>query len=532
MPRNPKLKLPYTEMEYTAEQVAEIAKCMNDPVYFCKNYVYILHPSKGEILFKLYDYQEEIIRNYQKHKYNILLSARQTGKTETTAAYLLWYALFHKKKNILIASNKSDNAMMIIERIQNAYEALPHWLKQGIDADNWNKHRCSFENGSTILSQATTEKTGRGFSISLLYCDEFAFVPYHVQKKFWESVYPTLTEGEGCIISSTPNGDSDLFAEMWRKADLEGENDGVETEDEIDTDIKFHAKWIKWDMPPKRDEAFKREKIHILGMRSWRQEYECEFLGGEGTLLDNEKLLARENEIKESGQNVLFRIKDIPFFASIRAGGKYLIGVDPASGTGKDYTVIQIFEFPSLEQVAQYRTNNSRPAEVYAKFRKLVKFFTNADCQIYFSIERNGVGEGMISLWENDTDFPERAEMFHDEGKNAYGFYTTDVIKLALATKLKMLHETNSIKFHSIVLIKELKNYVRKGRSYEGRPGMTDDCVAALLIIIRVLHELSESSDEAHQVLYPLSISSDGEWGEEDIHIMDEGDDDFMPFIV
>lgn len=170
MPRNPKLKLPYTEMEYTAEQIAEIKKCKEDPVYFCKNYVYIQHPSRGQILFKLYDYQEEIIRNYQEHKYNILLSARQTGKTETTAAYLLWYALFHKRKNILIASNKSDNAMMIIERIQNAYEELPHWLKFGIDADNWNKHRCSFENGSTILSQATTEKTGRGFSISLLYC--------------------------------------------------------------------------------------------------------------------------------------------------------------------------------------------------------------------------------------------------------------------------------------------------------------------------------------------------------------------------
>jgi hypothetical protein len=536
---NKNLKKANEATAYTHEQMVEFMKCREDPVYFCRNYVYIKHPSLGQILFDLYDYQEEMIRNYQQHKYNIVLSARQTGKTETTAAYLLWYSIFQKSKTVLIASRSSGHAMEIIERIQNAYEELPNWLKPGIDPNTWNKHNCKFENKSQIIAQATSENTGRGFSVSLLYCDEFAFVPYHVQKGFWQSIYPSLTAGEGCIISSTPNGDSDLFAELWRKSELEAEADQLtrhEIKDKLEDEdndevIKFHAKWIKWDMPPGRGEAFKKEKIHILGERAWLQEYKCEFLGGEGTLLDNKVLIDREKQITDSGQNVLFWIKDFPFFSQIKAGGKYIIGVDPSSGVGDDYSVIEVFEFPSLVQVCEYRTNNTRPAEMYGKLKALIKFLTNADCEIFFSIERNGVGEGMIALWENDVDFPERAEMFHDEGKNKYGFYTTDVIKLSLSTKLKMLHETNSISINSTIMIKELKNYVRRGRAYEARPGMTDDCVSALLIVIRVLEELAESSDEAHRKLYPVSISTDNDWSEDEIHVID-GEDDYMPVII
>lgn len=84
--------------------------------------------------------------------------------------YLLWYAIFHFEKTILIASNKNDNAMEMIYRIKFVYERLPHWLKPGLAPDGYNKHSLGFDNGSRIHSQATSENTGRGMSISLLFC--------------------------------------------------------------------------------------------------------------------------------------------------------------------------------------------------------------------------------------------------------------------------------------------------------------------------------------------------------------------------
>ena len=87
-----------------------------------------------------------------------------------SAIYLLWFACFKKDKTILIASNKNKGAMEMISRIRYAYEELPHWLKPGVQDDMWNKHAVGFDNGSKIESTATTESSGRGMSISLLFC--------------------------------------------------------------------------------------------------------------------------------------------------------------------------------------------------------------------------------------------------------------------------------------------------------------------------------------------------------------------------
>jgi len=143
------------ETSYTVDQVSELKKCARDPIYFIKKYVMIQHPVKGAIKFDLFPYQEKMIRAYQENKYVVVLSARQTGKSTTSAAYLLWFAMFHFDKTILIASNKNDNAMEMIQRMRYAYENLPNWIKPGVLEDGWNKHNIGFDNGSRVTSTAT-----------------------------------------------------------------------------------------------------------------------------------------------------------------------------------------------------------------------------------------------------------------------------------------------------------------------------------------------------------------------------------------
>lgn len=92
-------------------------------------------------------------------------------------------------------------------------------------------------------------------------CDELAFVAPNIQDLFWTSISPTLSTGGSCIITSTPNGDSNLFANLWRGAEL-----GVNG---------FKPTWIKWDEPPGRTERFKKQETAKIGELKWRQEYEC-----------------------------------------------------------------------------------------------------------------------------------------------------------------------------------------------------------------------------------------------------------------
>jgi hypothetical protein len=192
-----------------------------------------------------------------------------THNTVVAQAFLLWYACFNPNKTILIAANKNDNAMEIIGKIQYGYEYLPMWLKPGVKHDGWNKHEIKFDNDSRIVSTATSENSGRGMSISLLFLDEFAFIAPQIQEKFWTSILPTLSTGGSAIITSTPNGAIDKFASIWRAANMENNTDG----------LIFAPVYVAWNEPPGRDEKFKREHVAMLGELKWKQEYEC--VGGD-----------------------------------------------------------------------------------------------------------------------------------------------------------------------------------------------------------------------------------------------------------
>lgn len=81
---NPLLKRAGEKIAYTKEQILEIKKCMDDPIYFAEHYIKVVHVDKGLITIKLYDYQKKIIKALQENRYNIVLSARQSGKCVCT----------------------------------------------------------------------------------------------------------------------------------------------------------------------------------------------------------------------------------------------------------------------------------------------------------------------------------------------------------------------------------------------------------------------------------------------------------------
>lgn len=512
--KDPQIKKAGEECDYTIEQIRELKRCKADPVYFIKKYCRIQHPTRGAISFDLYDYQVEMIENFQNNTNNIVLSARQTGKSTVSSMYLLWFAIFHFDKYILIASNKNKGAMEMISRIQYAYKNLPHWIKPGVTDDGWNKHGIKFDNETQIVSEATTENSGRGMSISLLYLDEFAFVKNSVAEEFWSAIAPTLSTGGQCIISSTPNGDTNLFAQLWRGALVEA-ND-------------FIPSFVKWDDPPGRDEAFKEGMIAKLGERKWKQEFECEFLSSDALLIDS---LVLQNMTKPIDLIVpKFKINDVVFWHKPRAGVSYLVGVDPATGSGEDFTVINVFEFPSMQQVAMYRSNTMSSAKVYPILKNILLMLERTGSQVYFSIENNGVGEGLLALYEADERPPMNAEMISETGKNRMGVATTGKSKIRSCLNMKEMIEKGTLKISSKLLLHELKQFTRRSGSYSARAGSTDDIVSSVLIVMRILEEISSFEQEAFD---HLRSADDAEWSSSDIQTYDENDPDDgpMPFV-
>jgi len=201
---NPLLKKANISIEYTAEQIEEIAKCYEDPLYFAEHYVQIVTLDKGLQPFKMYPFQKNMVERFHNNRFNICKLPRQSGKSTTVCAYLLHYAIFNDNVNIAILANKANTARDLLQRLQTGYENLPRWLQQGVIS--WNKGSMELENKSRILAASTSASAVRGSTFNIIFLDEFAFVPNNVADNFFSSVYPTITSGQSSkvIIVSTP----------------------------------------------------------------------------------------------------------------------------------------------------------------------------------------------------------------------------------------------------------------------------------------------------------------------------------------
>lgn len=487
---NPHHVKAHAEHEYDLHKATELDKCRLDPIYFIRKYIKIQHPTRGAIDFEMYPFQEDIVNTIHNNLQMITTIGRQSGKTTILAAYVLWYACFMDDMTILIVSNRNSNAMEFIHRVQYAYEELPAWLKPGVDPQLWTKHGLGFDNKTRILSEATTGGSGRGQSISFLVCDELAFVNPRIVDEFWASISPTLATGGKCAIISTPNGDMNKFAELWR---------GAETEDGTAGDNGFVARFYDWTSVPGRDEAFKKRELAKLGELKWLQEYECQFLSSEELLFDSRHLAWLTDYTKENVPQMNTKNNMVIFEPIIERGATYIVGIDPGKGVGNDYSAIEVWRVNNdsrVIQVAEYRSNDIKTPQLYTMIKKLLRQLDNNSAnQVYFGIENNGVGEGLVSLYSNDPDIMSLGSsyMVHDKGQ--IGMITSGKSKLRGCLMIKDLVEGKRFELKSHALLREMKTYVRHRSSYSAQYGGTDDLLSATLLCARILKDHVSSYD-------------------------------------
>jgi hypothetical protein len=484
------VKAPYRQQHWTDQQLAEFMACadaVTGPEYFMDHFFHIQHPTRGKMLYHPFDYQKRLISTYHNYRYSISMMPRQTGKSTSAAGYLLWMAMFRPDSTILIAAHKYTGSQEIMQRIRYAYELCPDHIRAGVTS--YNKGNLDFENGSRIVSTTTTENTGRGMSITLLYCDEFAFVRPTIAREFWTSISPTLATGGKAIITSTPNSDEDQFALLWKGAN--------KCEDEFGNPTSlgmngFRAYRSYWNEHPDRDEKWAAEQRAQLGDDRFRREMGCEFIINDETLIAPAKLLDLQ------GHEPLYKTGQVRWYQRPKKDRIYVVALDPSLGTGGDPAAIQVFEATTTEQVAEWRHNRTTIPEQVRILADVIRHLNETvqdPQQIYYSIENNTIGEAaLISIAEfGEENIP---GYFLSEpgggGSRRYrkGFNTTNKPKLAACNKLKILIETGRMKIRSGGLVSELKTFVAHGVGYAAKPGETDDLVMSTILAVRMMQLL------------------------------------------
>jgi hypothetical protein len=453
-----------------SEVKKEITKCGKDPTYFLNNYAKISHPDKGLIPFKTYDFQTELLNNFNDHRFNIILKARQLGISTITAGYVAWLMLFRREKNILVVATKFSTAANLVKKVKALIKNMPDWIKiSDISVDN----RTAFEltNGSQIKASTTSADAGRSEALSLLVVDEAAHVPD--LEDMWRALYPTLSTGGRCIALSTPNGVGNWFHQNYVDAE-EGRN-------------SFFTTKLPWDVHPDRDQEWFEKETQNLSRRDIAQELECNFnMSGETVIHpeDIEKLLAAVQPPRHrTGFDRNYHI-----WEEFQSGMEYLLVADVARGDGRDYSVFHVIKLNTMEVVAEYQGKPNLDM-----FAVLLNSTGREYGNCMIVVENNNIGFSVLekliemeypNIYHSIKSTHEYIDQISAEARSGAvpGFTTSAKTRPLVVAKLEEFIRNNIISIYSARTISELKTFVWVAGKPQAMRSYNDDLVMSLAI--------------------------------------------------
>jgi hypothetical protein len=454
---NPNVKRDGIEQNFSKEEVTEYVKCMKNPAYFAREYIKVISLDKGLVPFDLYPYQEKMFSHFKDNRFSIILACRQSGKSISSVAYLLWYACFHPEKTIAILANKGATAREMLARITLMLENLPFFLQPGCKA--LNKGSIEFSNNSRIIAAATSGSSIRGLSVNLLFLDEFAFVDDDA--KFYTSTYPVIAAGTSTqvIVTSTANGIGNVYHKLYEGA-VQGTNEFKH----------FRVDW--WDVPG-RDAEWKRQTISNTSQLQFDQEFGNTFVGTGNTLISPDVLLGliSKDPIKYTSNTRIYK-DPLP-------DHEYMMFVDVAKGRGQDYSTFNIIDVSSrpFEQVAVFQDNNISPL----LYPDVIYKYANMYNEAYVIIESNDQGAVVCNGLYYDLEY-ENVYVESMIKANSIGVTMTRKVKRIGCSNIKDLVEQNKITIHDAETIIELSTFESRGSSFEASNGNHDDLVMNLVM--------------------------------------------------
>ena len=456
---NPNVKRDGVLQQWTPDLLQEYKKCMDNPVYFVENYVKVISLDDGMVPFVLYPYQKDMFKQFQENRFNVVLACRQSGKSISACAYLLWYVLFNPEKTVAILANKGATAREMLNRITLMLENIPFFLQPGSKA--LNKGSLEFSNNSRIIAAATSGSSIRGMSVNLLYLDEFAFVERAAE--FYTSTYPVISAGKDTkvIVTSTANGIGNQFHKIWEGA-----------VQQINEFKSFRVDW--WDVPG-RDEKWKEQTVANTSQLQFDQEFGNTFFGTGDTLINADTLLnLRAKPPKRYMEGGLLKIYEEPV-----KDHDYVMTVDVSKGRGQDYSTFTLIDISvrPFAQVAVYRNNTISPLLFPNVIYKYAKPYNDA----YVVVESNDQGAVVCNGLYHDLEY-ENVHVESSVKANAIGIEINRKTKRLGCSAIKDILETKRLTINDDSTILEISTFEAKGQSYEASDGNHDDLMMNLVL--------------------------------------------------
>jgi hypothetical protein len=456
----------------TKEQIKEeIRKCGNDPIYFLKNYVKITHALKGQIPFSTFDYQDDLLSDFNDHRFSVILKARQLGISTIVAGYATWLMLFRREKTVLVLATKFKTAANLASKVKKMMKSIPDWLRIAqITIDN----QTSFElsNGSNIKASTTSKSdAGRSEALSLLIIDEAAHVEN--MEELWTGIFPTISTGGRCIALSTPNGVGNWFYKTYTDAE-----NGINN---------FHPIKLSWNVHPDYTPEWFQEQTKSMSRREIAQEFECAFNASGDTVIHPDNMTDLKDEIIEPVYKTGFD-RNYWIWEQPQNGVSYAMIADVARGDGGDNSVFHVIRLDTMEQVAEYQ---GKP--VLEMFASMLNSVGREYSNCLLVVENNNVGynvlEKLIEMEYPNLYFSVKSTHEYIEQNTAEfhnntvpGFTTSSKTRPLIIAKMEEFVRNRVIKIKSGRLYQEFETFVWNNGRPEAMRGYHDDLVMSMAI--------------------------------------------------
>jgi len=409
----------------------EWRRCATDEDYFLRNYVFIPSEAdvRGRVKFSLFDYQEELLDLFKSNRFVIALKARQLGYTTLAMAHSIWLAFFRPGATILVVSQTQKSANKNLAQARLAYQFLPIWMKDRaptLVADSTDGLSFQFNDGmiSKLKSAAAVESVFAGETATLVILDEAGLVePATRQEDVFRTLLPTTDAGGSMLIISTSRGNYNRFAKTYRSA-KRGESQfvsffkpwnvspfmqctsecnycsgekGKKTPCTTRYDLKRREfadqPWRFFqEYPRDEEEAFRESgRPRFMGLPSETIFSDFPFRGNFEYINDD----VMEFVPDENGP---LRLSTL----DADENAFYVIGADPASGVGKDYSTAHIITYDEEERiqiVGYYHTNTTPPTEFAADLDKMGRYFRGRQWAAMLAVENQGA-QGSLPINE------------------------------------------------------------------------------------------------------------------------------------
>lgn len=471
----------------------EFRKATSDVRWFLEKFYHIPVIGTGPALFKLRDYQDEIVNVLEENKLIVSLKARQIGMTTICVGYALWDAVFHANHPWFLVSKNELGAKKMLERAMYGYDRLPSWLKQRLPKiTSRTQTVVEFDNGSKLEAVPSVSSTGRGDSIYGAILDEFAFMEY--SNEVYAALEPLVSDK--LIVISTANGMGDRFHEVWLDSQKEDSPwagifypwDVVPARDQEWYDMKFLSyrgqEWYFYqEYPANPQEAFAKSGRTVFGASVLEYLDWCEpelFLEWDGNGGFYEPDISTPFSI---------RVWELPYVERdaehdyVVQQPNYVIGCDVAEGLEHgDYTVITVWDANHDRLVASFQAHF--PLEDLDELLyDLGKFYFWA----LLVVERNNQGIATLVGLQR-LRYPRMyrsASLARRSTKRSLdiGWVTSNQSKPKLITDFIASLREQVVDMHDEAFLEEAQTFVLDGKGgYSATSGKHDDFIMATLI--------------------------------------------------